>query len=316
MENYEVNKETIVITAGSAYIDIDVLACAIALNHLYSLLDLKSFVCLTGMQNGTIPFNLKESTKTLIEPKLIDSNNYIYAIVDVSNPEFFESFVEENKVVEIFDHHFGFEQYWEKRCKGKAHIHHVGSCATLIWEKYVEHNATESVPQLVAELLYLAIISNTLNLKAFVTHERDRLAKQQIEKTGLIPDTIVSDYYSDIESQMLSNFEFTLINDVKRHYWEEQLCFIAQVELLDSEKLIENYFINDSVEKYLKSHFGISDELWFVIVSDINKGINFIYTKNNVTKRLIEKTFSFIFEGDFAKSDRLWMRKELIRNMA
>lgn len=307
--------ESIVVTSGSAYIDIDVLACSLALSHLYNLLGRNSIVCLTGEQNGTIPRQLKKRTEDLYKRELHDSNNYCYALVDVSNPEFFEDFVLQDKIIEIYDHHFGFEHYWQRKCGNSSNIQHVGSCATLIWEKYVEYNQIENVSPLLAELLYLAIISNTLNLKAFVTTEQDKLAKLQMENTGLVSNRIISEYYAYIESQMLSDFEFSLVNDVKKHYWTGSLCFIGQIELLNSDKLIDEYFLNDKVEEYMRSHFKISNELWFVIISDINKELNFIYTKNEPTKRLIEKTFSFIFEGDFAKSDRLWMRKEFIRDM-
>jgi len=307
--------ETVVVTSGSAYIDIDVLACSLALSHLYNLLGRNSIVCHTGKQNGTIPKSLKNLTKSLYSSQLNYSTDYSYALVDVSNPEFFEDFVQIERIIEVYDHHFGFEKYWQENLGKSSNIQHVGACATLIWEKYIENNQAENIQPLIAELLYLAIISNTLNLKAFVTTDQDKLAKLQLENTGLIPKQIILEYYAHIESQMLDDFKSSLIHDVKKHYWSEKICLIGQLELLDSDKLIEEYFLNDKAEKYLRSHFAINDELWFVIISDINKELNFIYTKSEPTKRLIERTFSFFFKGDFATSDRLWMRKELIRDM-
>ena len=54
----EIN-ETIIVTSGSAYIDIDVLACSLALNFLHKLCGRESIACHTGKINGPIPESIK-----------------------------------------------------------------------------------------------------------------------------------------------------------------------------------------------------------------------------------------------------------------
>jgi len=104
---------------------------------------------------------------------LIVHRHLIFLIVDVSNPECFETFVKENDVVEIFDHHHGFEKQWSSRLGGKSHIDFIGSCATLIWEQYVEHYLENSISTTNANLLRTAIITNTLCLKSNLANKCD-----------------------------------------------------------------------------------------------------------------------------------------------
>lgn len=308
--------ETVIVTSGSAYIDIDVLACSLALSYLHKLCGEQSISCHTGKMNGTIPEPIKVEVNDLFEKKLPCSGRFKYALVDVSNPKYFEGFVEHEKIIEIYDHHFGFEKYWKDKLGKFVQINHVGSCATLIWEKYVALEKVHQLPESIAKLLYLAIVSNTLNLQAFVTTERDVDAKIGIEKLGFIKAELVTEYYSHIEHQLLNDFKNVLLNDVKLHDWEDEDCFIGQLEILDSDELIETYFLTGTATKYIQEKYSTNGQLWFVVISDINKGYNFIFTENRKTKRLIEKTFSFTFDGNFAKSDRLWMRKEFIRDMS
>lgn len=307
--------ETIVVTSGSAYIDIDVLACSLALNHLHSLIGLNSISCHTGKMNGTIPESYQRRVNKLYIDNLPSDGNFSYILVDVSDPSFFESFVDVNKIIEIYDHHFGFEELWKKNLGSNSTIHHVGSCATLIWEKYCSLNLEGEIPPLLAELLYLAIVSNTLNFKAFITTERDKKAKAEIENSGLVKGSSVDDYYSSVECEIIRNFKNSLLNDVKKHACDGNSLFIGQLELLDSSKVLDNFFSTGQVKKYMEQRFIVQGELWFVIVSDISKECNFLYTTCGKTKSLIENKLQLYFKEDFAITDRLWMRKEIIRDM-
>lgn len=309
------NEVTVIVTSGSAYIDIDVLACSLALSYLYKLCGIESISCHTGKMNGTVPEFIKSEVNDLIVKSLPTFRNSKFALVDVSNPQYFEGFVDNEKIIEIYDHHFGFENYWGEKLGKCSTIEHVGSCATLIWEKYVKLKKAQHLPESIAKLLYLAVISNTLNLQAFVTTQRDIEAKIGIEKLGFLCSDLVSEYYSCIEYQMLNDFRNVLLNDVKTHSWRGVSCFIGQLEVLDSQTLIERYFSTGIATKYMKEKYAPTGQFWLVIISDINKGYNYIFTECFKTKRLIERTFSFTFDDNFAKSDRLWMRKELIRDM-
>lgn len=305
----------LVVTSGSSYIDIDVLACSLALNHLNILLGYDSISCHTGEMNSSIPEKYKLRVSKLYENTAPTSKNCKYILVDVSNPKFFEKFVVFNDIIEIYDHHFGFENFWENILGSSSTINHVGSCATLIWEKYVELNLTNKMPSLLIELIYLAVVSNTLNLKAFITTRRDRKAASDIEKMKLLEKSVIKEYYFDVESQVLKNFEKSILNDVKTHQFEDNVYLIGQIELFESNKVWNECFLSGRTAEIMKKRLCLNGEMWFVIISDISKNHNLIYTTCDKTKNVIERNFRFHFEGDSAITDRLWMRKEIIRDL-
>ena len=108
--------------------------------------------------------------------------------MDVSEPSHIASAVYMDKVVEVYDHHYGYADYWEKRIGDKAKIEMIGACATFIWEEFVLRNQSEDISDISANLLYTGIISNTLNFNASVTHERDITASNQLKKIITLPD--------------------------------------------------------------------------------------------------------------------------------
>ena len=217
--------------------------------------------------------------------------------------------------MKVYDHHFGFENYWKSRLGINAKIEKVGACATLIWEEYVNNKLVNQIEPFCAELLYLAIIANTLNLKAFVTSERDRLALSQIEEIVKIPKDLKSSYYEEINRKILFDFEYSLSTDIKQITVNNTVCVIAQLEIWNSDDLLNTeHFRNDKIAKIL-CNFIQHKCLWFLIISDIMKGKNIIYTSCSETKTLLKQQFTFTFNGDFALTKRLWMRKEFVRDL-
>ena len=99
----------------------------------------------------------------------LNSGKNEFILVDVSDPKYFESFVIAENIVEILDHHFGFEEYWTKRLGNKGCVEHVGSYTTLIWERFKAAGVEQQIGPIEANLLYTAIFANTLGLSAQVT---------------------------------------------------------------------------------------------------------------------------------------------------
>src|SRR5690606_30261570 len=104
-----------------------------------------------------------------------------YVIVDVSEPSHIADFVEPEKVVSVFDHHYGFTDYWiEKIREENTHIEMIGACATLIWEEFKKSDFEKEISETSASLLAIAIISNTFNLSVSLTSERDIKAYEEL----------------------------------------------------------------------------------------------------------------------------------------
>ena len=112
----------IIITAGNKYIDIDAYASGIAYTKLLNAFGQKAIFASTATINGSVCkliTNLGfELTRNYTPQK---EDNFI--LVDISNPDFFDKIVDKNRIIEIIDHHTGFEKYWtEKNIKTNIKI--------------------------------------------------------------------------------------------------------------------------------------------------------------------------------------------------
>ena len=124
-------KGNIIITAGDKYTDIDVLACVVAYHELLKLQGKRSLAVLPGPLNETVTKTVRTwemGFVTQYEPGSADS----FVIMDLSTPEFISKIVDQERIIKIFDHHPGYEEYWKSEIGGNSIIEPIGACATLI----------------------------------------------------------------------------------------------------------------------------------------------------------------------------------------
>ena len=210
------------VTGGAAYTDIDVLACAIAFAELKNCVAI-----LPGAFNATIPESIRKWDLNF-STKFSKSYEQV-VVVDVSNPKYFPPQISEDKIVKVFDHHAGFENYW----KEKGQIEFVGACATLIFELF----GYKKLSPVSANLLYTAIFANTLNFNASVTSARDIQAFEKLKKFIELPENWIEQYYAEVEKGIFENFDKAIKNDTKilSNGWA-----ISQIELYDAASILKN----------------------------------------------------------------------------
>ncbi|MCL4387353.1 hypothetical protein M1307_03080 [Patescibacteria group bacterium] len=109
----------IIVTSGQLYSDIDVLACAIAYAELLRMEGKNSVAVLKGKPNKSVTATVKSWGLHYLKkpPKGI----FTFVIVDMSSPDYFSDFVDKEKVIEIYDHHQGFDNYWKEKLGNNAH---------------------------------------------------------------------------------------------------------------------------------------------------------------------------------------------------
>src|SRR5690554_3128713 len=125
------NKKYIVV-GGSAYADIDVLACIAAYTQLLNLKGHQAQGIITGPWNQTIPRSVRQWPTEIASQFFPLEEHCHFILVDVSDPKFLEKFVQIGNVIEVYDHHYGHETFWKERLPNSSIIEHVGACATLI----------------------------------------------------------------------------------------------------------------------------------------------------------------------------------------
>ena len=168
----------LVITSGCKYVDIDAYASAIAYRELLKKQGNNVTASTLAPLNQSIPpFIL--GLKYQLDPAEAASDAK-YIVLDTSNPDFFDKRVTVDNLVEIIDHHTGFEDYWKNYPNIKTQIEFIGSVCTIIFEKIVSSGYTEILDTDLCKLLVAGILDNTLNLKSSITTDRDRNAYDKL----------------------------------------------------------------------------------------------------------------------------------------
>jgi len=287
-----------IITSGQRYTDIDGLASTIA----YKEIEPSSLVVLPGPLNQSITPTIKNwPFEFLIE---LPPGNYQFIIMDISEPEWIPKFATEERIIKIYDHRFGFEDYWQEKLRKNAKIEMVGACATLIWEEIINLGIKPNF--LTSNLLYTAIISNTLNLKASVTTPRDIKAIEQLKSIISLPKNWIEKYYQEVEAGIYNDPGKAILGDTKG----TPDLVIGQIELWDSQNFINNYL--KEIEQAMES-FGNPN--WFFTSPSISEGKNYLYTKSKTIQKKLQEIIEAQFIGNLGTTKKLWLRKEILKKL-
>ncbi len=288
------------ITSGQSWTDIDAFACAIAYGNLLNKKGIENKIYLPGVLNSSI-------TNSILELG-IDFENQIsireddkFVVVDVSESSHIASGVGENNIIEIFDHRYGFEDYWKNLLGEQSKIEMVGACATLIWEEYKKENI--KIDSLNANLLILAIVSNTLDLKSSVAVDRDLLAFKELQEFIDLGANWKENYFNEQTKSVEEDPVKAIVEDTKGIV--SDITF-AQIELWDGENFIEK-----NKEEIKKTLEDIGNKNWMISVPSIKQGVNYIYTESNFLKDLLSQIIEIKFNGDIGITEKLWLRKEI-----
>lgn len=302
----------IVVTTGKRFTDIDALACVIAYKEIPSI---PTAAVIPGPLNQSVtkdirlwPLDFQKSLENCPECDFV--------IVDVSEDSQLPSFVNKKKIIEIYDHHFGFEKPWVEKLGDKAKIEPVGACATLIWEEFKKRKASGAskekfISPLAANLLYTAIFSNTLNFQVSLATARDKQAFDELKVFVDLPTDWIPRYYQDQQLQAYFNTERAVFRDTKIQDIKGMKCAVGQMELWDSKSFITEK--KDEITPVLKS---FETEHWMLICPSISEGRSYIFTKSQTLKDLLGRSLRIDFFGaDIGITDRLWIRKEILQKI-
>jgi len=328
----------LVVTTGKRFVDLDGLACVIAYQEIPPE---RPLAVIAGPLNNSVTNTIRKwpiDYLTDLEP-----GDYEFVIVDVSEAKEFPFFVNKEKVVEIYDHHFGFEKFWAHLGE-KAKIEPVGACATLIWEEMKKRKLEDrsekldngvrsaigqsqkiplstsassfppptshlQISPLAANLLYTAILSNTLNFQSSITTERDKKAFEELKNFTNLPKDWIIQYYQDQEVNAYTNPEQAIASDTKIEMIKGMKCAVGELELWNSMNFIKDH--KSSIESTLRS---FETELWFLNAPSIGEGRSYIFTKSETLKNFLRNVIQVDFFGtDVGVTKKLWLRKEILR---
>lgn len=293
----------IVITVGKSYIDIDGYASSIAYRELLRLKGIES----KFVSNATLNYSITDSLKSnyTVDNYLVNSNDK-YIVLDLSDKSFFPDFVDENSIIEIIDHHPGYEDYWNSKLGSNALIEPIGSVATIIVEKYEQDNLLDKMDKDVAILLMAAILDNTLNFTANITTERDKEAYKKLEVLTN-EYNYASKYFSECQKYIEDNLKESIDNDIKIQKVSDYLPNVfGQLTIWNAEELLrERDLINQIMNNY--------NNEWMLNIISLNNNSSYImYSGDSVKNKLVELLDCKEENGILIKTPAM-LRKEIMK---
>lgn len=300
------NDGTIVVTTGQAWADIDAFACVVAYTELLNLRGQRAVAVIPGTLNASVP----ESYRSLGITETTPPNTHgPVVMMDVSDPDHFASFVDVDSIQEIFDHHSGFESFWQERLGMQSHIEMIGAAATFIWEEIDHAGMAEIISPASARLLAAAIASNTLNFQIAITCERDRAAFAGASQRGSFDEAALNNYFAACESTMVHGLPETLQNDTKQESIPNfsARVTIGQMELWHSESVVRT---NADI---IATALSRGTDMWFLDAPSIGDGYTVVYCQHEALKTYLSNAIEIQWDGDIGKTDRLMLRKEILK---
>lgn len=294
-----------IVTAGNKYIDIDAYASCIAYANLLKLKGIHAKAVSTAKINESITPNLLKLNAKLENYEKSDSDEFI--IVDVSSKLYFDNIVNEDKIIEIIDHHVGYEEYWKNKLGEKAKIEFIGAVATLIVELYEKENLIEKMSKDIAYLLMSAILDNTLNFKAKITTNRDKIAYKKLEFIVGDEEHYAEKYFKECQLAIERNLKNAIENDTKIEKTSAILPPVfGQIILWNKEKILEN---KDAIYNIL-NNMGTN---WMINLICLEEGKSYIIASNLEVQAELEKLLNGEFKQDIMELENVWLRKEIIK---
>lgn len=298
----------IVITSGARYIDIDAYACIVAYDELLKLLGEDSI----GMSTATINESVSASLRTLQVNLVVGyqpNEGDQFVVMDLSDPSQFDAIVRPEHVVEVFDHHVGFEAEWQQKLGDGSHIEFIGACATLVYEQWMRAGKQGQMSNASAQLLAAAIIDNTLNFNAEVTTNRDRAAYGFLTKHAGLSDAWVASYFTECQQSTLGDLPLALRNDTKyfKRYGLDRELTMGQITLWDAKQVVERE------QLVFGETLRTPDKFWLVNLISISEGKSYFITDNPMVQAWVKQLTGAHFIGEVGITDRLWLRKEVLK---
>lgn len=294
----------IVVTAGKKYLDIDAYASMLAYRELLrATTNEEVFAFSTTKFNQTVPPILRKSKYQL--DKMVNTADANFILVDVSNPDFFDTFVDTGRILEIIDHHPGYEGYWKNHTAIKSQIETIGAVCTQIYERFVNADRTDLLDKDLRKLLSAGILDNTINLKSKITTERDHRAYSELLKIGNLGQDWHKEYFRACENEQFKDLKGAILGDMKAE-WVSPLLpeAIGQIILFNRED-INNEILSEVFSEYDK---------WIINVISLEDGRSYLYCDGKETKKGLEKLFGIKSNYDsLVVLDDFILRKELLK---
>jgi inorganic pyrophosphatase/exopolyphosphatase len=296
-----------IITSGYPYIDIDAYGAMVAYAALLNIQGQPSKAATSSKLNESIPAGIR-AMNAPVELNYLPSPGESFTLVDVSDPNHFDPMVNLERLDEVIDHHPGTEGFWRDYPRNAIDIEIVGSCCTIIYERWARAGLLSTMDRLSATLLACGILDNTLNFQASISSERDRQAYRDLEGIAHLAEDFPATYFSDCQQGIEKDLETAIKNDVKVVEFKGQpnVYAVGQIVIWDAQSII-----NDHITTIERTVSQIQPS-WFMNVVSIKGDKSYFVCDNPHIQAWLSGLLGVRFSGNVAPATRLWLRKEII----
>ena len=307
MKQNSKNSPPILVTAGSTYLDIDAYACAVAMAELLRLEGRDALAYSNATANYSVTPSLTKDGQVLRTlPPHFREQDARYVIVDVSDPDYIKDSVPLDRVEAVYDHHVGFEAYWQERIGEGARIEFIGAAATLIYREWKARGLQDQMSPASARLLVAAILDNTLNLTSSNTTEEDREAFSSLCTLGGISPDWCAAYFTEVQSLVEDDLKNALLGDLKRLRDTEILPpRMAQLCVWDTHRILDRL---PEIREWLAG-----PDSWMINIIDLQEKRSCFVCDDTERQEKIGATFGVTFEDGVAMAPVAYLRKQIIK---
>nr|WP_218179124.1 DHH family protein [Pseudomonas gingeri] len=294
-----------VVTSGSAYLDIDAYACCIAYAELLNRQGIEARAVSSAPLNASIPRTVLGWQSSLDDYQPRPGDDFV--LVDVSDYHHFDPLVVLDQVVEVIDHHPGFENYWAQKLGAAAEIRPIGAAATQVFQRWEATDLLPLISEHSAALLATAILDNTLNFTGQLTTQADIRAYEVLARRANLATNWPERYFSECQATIESDLIGALAVDMKRLKADSNLPQVfAQMAVWDAGTLIRTH--RSTIGHWLAEQ----SEDWLLNLISLRECKSYFLADSLVSQQKVGNLLPVEWRGAMAVLERPLLRKELL----
>ncbi|MFJ3008404.1 bifunctional oligoribonuclease/PAP phosphatase NrnA [Pseudomonas fluorescens] len=295
-----------IITSGASYLDIDAYACCIAYAELLNLQGSPARAVSSAKPNSSLSPTVLSWGAAF--QRYTPQANDEFVLVDVSDYHHFDPLVVLDQVVEVIDHHPGYEPYWAERLGSAADIRPIGAAATLVFQRWQAAGLLSRISEQSAKLLATAILDNTLNLTGQMTSEADIEAYEALMQRANLPANWPEQYFLECQAAIEADLQTALAADLKRFKPDSNLPQVfAQMTVWDADALLHKH--RNEIGGWM---VGQGDD-WLLNVISIRDGKSCLLAEPLLSQQKLDRLLPLQWQAGMALVKPSMLRKELLK---
>ncbi|MFJ2528266.1 bifunctional oligoribonuclease/PAP phosphatase NrnA [Pseudomonas helmanticensis] len=295
-----------IITSGASYLDIDAYACCIAYAELLNLQGIPARAVSSAQPNASVSLTVLGWDATFDDYQPTPSDEFV--LVDVSDYHHFDPIVVLDQVVEVIDHHPGYEHYWAQKLGSAADIRPIGAAATQVFQRWQAAGRLPQISVQSAALLATAILDNTLNFTGQMTTPADIEAYADLASRAKLPADWPRQYFLECQASIESDLVAALAADSKWMKPESNLpCIFAQMTVWDADALLQKH--RPMIERWMAEQ---GDD-WLLNVISIRDRKSCFLAPDEVSQQKLSHLLPLDWQAGLAVRAPSMLRKELLK---